>query len=53
MYSHFPPAHLDLEYMEDLRSELGNIPDTLKTLHETTEDDDEDISKSSAYKILA
>ena len=38
-------AHADLEYMQEIRSELGSIPHTLQSLHEIIEHNDDNIGK--------
>ena len=40
-------AHLDMEHMEELRSSLGDIPDTLAALHETAGSDDTNTGKTT------
>ena len=46
------PAHMDLEHMGDIHSELGSIPNVLETLHKNNEDGESDASKSSMHTIL-
>ena len=38
-------AHADLEYMQEIRSELGSITHTLQSLHKVIEHDDDNIGK--------
>ena len=45
-------AHLDIEHMEELRSSLGDIPDTLAALHETAGSDDGNTGKTMAYSTV-
>ena len=45
------PAHMDLEHMKDIHSELGSIPNVLQTLHKNEEDGESDASKSITQDI--
>ena len=38
-------AHADLEYMQEIRSELGGITHALQSLHEVIEHNDDNIGK--------
>lgn len=44
------PAHMDLENMRDIHSELGSIPNVLQTLHKNSEDGEGDASKSTTQR---